>query len=468
MKKFAFLKLLTVLVTALLVITACQAPSPVEVTVEIVKEVEVTKEVEVAAANEPQQLTVSFPGDGRVATMENIIDSFVAKKAAEGVLVDIQMNQPTEGYYDQVLLDFSAGVGPDVFSVSGEGIPEFVSADYMMPLDDMLAGWDEYSNFPDGMKEMPAYNGSTYAVMYDTDTRLVYYRNDVFEAAGIELPWNPTSWEDIFAASRQIRDNTENVIPLEVQSGTIWGEATTIGGFFMLLRGTNDVLLDTSDNKWIVESPGIEAAFKFYEDMFAEGLSEADLFMEAEPWVPYLQEGFRDGNVGIIVSGSWMWGLYAPDSEWAPIPDRDEVVSWAPMPAMEPGAGLGGRDFVGMGGGWGWSMAKNSANPELAWEFIQFMSSADSITRYVNDMGSIPARSDAVSDEAFFNELATSVLPYQSFRPASPQYNQVSAEIQVATERMMLGEANATEAMKMFAEAVEAAVGAENVKRITE
>ncbi len=442
-----------------------------DTSVSVATEAPVVEESPVEApvsSTEQQTLVVSFPGDNRQEVMQQIIDSFIAKKAAEGILLTIQTNQPTDGYYDQVLLDFSAGVGPDVLSLSAEGIPEFVSADYLQPLDDRLGAWDEWTNFPAGMQEMPRYNGSTYAVMYDTDTRLVYYRTDIFEQAGLPVPWNPTSWEDILGAAMQIRDNTDVPYPMMIQSGTIWGEATTISGVLMLLHGAGGTLLDTADGKWIVESPELLGALNFYEQVFSNGLSNADLFMEPDPWVPYLQNGFPNGEVGLFIGESFFWGLYAPAvGAWGML-DRDEVVGWAPMPAEMPGAALGGRDFIGVGGGWGWSMAKNSQNPELAWEFIQFMTSANSISRYTNQMGSIPARNDAPSDEAFYVALGEAVLPYQSFRPADPDYAFVSEQIQIATDKIMLGQATGETAMLEFAQTVESMLGADKVKRVTD
>ena len=187
--------------------------------------------------------------------------------------------------------------------------------------------------------------------------------------------------------------------------------------------------------------------------------------MEPEPWVFYLQEGLANGDVGMAVVVNVVWGLYAPDGPWG-IENRDEVLAWSPMPAMEPGAGINGLDYVSMGGGWGWAISSTSENADLAWEFVQFMSSADSITTYTAGVGGIPTRLDAAVDDEHVSAITEQVMPYQSFRPLSPDYNRVSEQIQIATERIMLGEATAAEAMAAFGEAVEGIVGAENVIRI--
>jgi len=419
------------------------------------------------SAQDALKLTISFPGDPRSDTVNALIHSFVTDQASKGVTINTTVNEPTSGYDDQLLLDFSAGVGPDVFSISPEAIPEYVAADLILPLDDRLAAWDGWSNFPSGMQLMPSLNGSTYAVMYNTDTRVLFYRKDVFEAAGITLPWHPTSWDDIFAAAQMIKDNVPDVVPMEVESGTIWGEGTTIDGFLMLLSGAGGVLYDASDGKWIVESPAMLESLQFYSKMFGDGLSAAEPFMQPDPWVYFLQDGIAKGKVGMGVVVSVAWDLFAPDSTWAPISNRDEVLGWTPMPARQPGAGINGWDYVGMGGGWAWAISKTSANADLAWEFVQYMTSADSVSAYAKGVGGIPSRADAPTTD-FNAAVATDVLPYQSFRPGSADYTRVSEQIQIATEKILLGEATAEEAMAQYATAVEGIVGADNVKRLSE
>lgn len=418
-------------------------------------------------SQEDNTLTISFPGDPRSETVNALIDQFIEMKAEQGITVEITINEPTEGYNDQLLLDFSADVGPDVFSISSESIPEFVESELIMSLDDLVADWADWENFPQGMQDMPSMNGSVYAIMYNTDTRVLFYRIDVLEAAGIEMPFEPSSWDEIFVAAAAIQENVPDVIPMEVESGTIWGEGTTMDGFFMVFRGAGGVLLDPADGKWIVESPALLEAFTFYETMFGDGYSLAEPFMEPEPWVFWLQNGVSNGDVGMAVAVNVVWGLYAPDGPWG-IENRDEVLAWTPMPAREPSAGINGNDFVGMGGGWGWAISSTSENPELAWEFVQFMSSADSISTYTMNVGGIPTRLDASADDEHVASITEQVMPYQSFRPLSSDYNRVSEQIQIATERIMLGEATAEEAMALFAEAVEGIVGSDNIKTVTE
>ena len=418
-----------------------------------------------AQAQEEYTLTISFPGDLRSDAVNDLIDQFVLEQEEEGVRIVINTNEPTDGYEDQLLLDFAAGLSPDVFAISPDSLAEFASAGLILPIDNFTSQWDEWDHFPEGVQQMTELNDVTYAIMHTTDTRVLWYRLDVFEAAGIQTPWQPTSWNDIFATAEQIRDNTSDVIPMEVQAGTLWGEGTTIDGFFMLFRGAGGVLYDTEDELWIVESPALLQTFEFYEDMFEQGLSVPEPFLEPEPWVPFLQEALPDGELGIALGISALHQLYAPDSEWAPIDNRDEVLAWTPMPAREPGAGINGWNYVSMGGGWAWAMASEASHPEIAWEFMQFMSSAEAISTYTDQVGGIPTRDDVLTSE-FNTSLIEQVLPYQSFRPSHPDYPRVSEQIQIATERILLGEADAETTMMLFAEAVRDIVGEDNTKTL--
>ena len=363
-------------------------------------------------AQDETTLTVSFPGDLRSETINELITEFISIQAEQGRTLSISVNEPTDGYEDQLLLDFATGISPDVFVISPNSIAEFVDAELILPLDRFTSNWDEWDSFPDGIQQMATINEVNYGIVHTTDTRVLWYRLDVFEAAGIETPWHPTSWEDIFTAAAQIQDSSPDVIPMEVQAGTLWGEGTTIDGFFMLFRGAGGILYDTEDEKWIVESTALLETFQFYEEMFAQDLSIAEPFLEPEPWVPFLQEALPNGELGIALGISALYELYAPDSDWAAIANRDEVLAWTAMPAREAGAGINEWDYVGMGGGWAWAIASDTSNPDLAWEFIQFMSSSDAIATYADRVGGIPTRTDVITDE-FNAALVEQVLPYQ-------------------------------------------------------
>jgi multiple sugar transport system substrate-binding protein len=64
------------------------------------------------------------------------------------------------------------------------------------------------------------------------------------------------------------------------------------------------------------------------------------------------------------------------------------------------------------------------------------------------------------------SRIAEEVLPFTTIRPQLPEYNRVSAEAQLMTERVVSGEMTPAEAMAAYDEAVTAIVGEDNVLRL--
>jgi multiple sugar transport system substrate-binding protein len=233
----------------------------------------------------------------------------------------------------------------------------------------------------------------------------------------------------------------------------------------MLLLGTGHHLYDFEDGKWIVKSPGILDTLNFYKTVYVdEGLGDARMQL--------LQDArnrsfvaFRDGQVGMLVEGDFFWrSVVSPGSETA-IENRNEIVGWAMMPAVEPGAGYRGQDFVTISGGTGWLINPNSPHPKEAWEFLSYMSGRDMVRAFQLIQPRISFRDDVdVAGDPVMTAMADALLPLSTVRPMLPEYPLISTEVQLMTERVVSGEMTPEEAMDAFAEAVTELAGEENVK----
>ncbi|MGI8825085.1 MAG: extracellular solute-binding protein [Chloroflexota bacterium] len=58
-----------------------------------------------------------------------------------------------------------------------------------------------------------------------TDTRALWYNKAIFKKVGLPVPWHPKTWNDLLAATRQIKAKEPGVIPYNIYSGTPAGEA---------------------------------------------------------------------------------------------------------------------------------------------------------------------------------------------------------------------------------------------------
>ena len=401
------------------------------------------------------------------------IPTFEEMMAAQGTPVDVEFVEfggGDEQLKEQYALDLSVGSGYDIMAFDGFWVPEFVGAGLLKPLAEVVGpevnDWEGWGHISEGIQAILSYQGQRYGIPSGTDVRQIFYRKDLFEQAGIALPWQPTSWAELLDTARTLKEAGIE-IPLQINAGTAMGEATTMQGYFMVLLGAGHHLYDFDDGKWIVKSPGILDTLNFYKTVYVdEGLGDARMQL--------LQDGrnrsfvaFRDGQVGMLVEGDWFWrSVIAPGSETA-VENRNEVVGWAMMPAKEPGAGYRGQDFVSISGGTGWLINPNSPHPKEAWAFLSYMSSRDQVRAFELIQPRISFRDDVeVAGDAVMTAMANALLQYSTVRPMLPEYPLISTEIQLMTERVVSGEMSPEDAMDAFAEAVTEIAGADNVKTL--
>jgi len=382
----------------------------------------------------------------------------------------VEFGGSDEQLKEQYALDLSVGSGYDVMSFDGFWVPEFVGAGLLKPLEEVagaeVSDWEGWGHITPGIQAILGYQGQVYGLPMGTDVRQIFYRNDLFQQAGIEVPWQPASWEELLDAARALKD-AGVTIPIQLNAGTPMGEATTMQGWFMALLGAGHHMYDFDQHKWIVSSQGILDALNLYKTIYVdEELGDARMQL--------LQDGrnrsfveFRDGNVGMLVEGDWFWrSVIAPGSETG-IENRNEIVSWAEMPAKEPGAGYNGQDFVTISGGTGWVINPNSENAAEAWALLSYMSSEDPARAFELMQPRISFRDDVpVAGDPVMTAMAEALLPLTTVRPMLPEYPQVSIEAQLMTERVVSGEMSPEEAMQAFDDAVTELVGEENVIRL--
>ncbi|MEO3796221.1 extracellular solute-binding protein [Nonomuraea sp. B10E15] len=377
-------------------------------------------------------------------------------------LTPVQGNN--EAYYTKLaLLNRSPDSAPDVYLHDTFQVNADVAAGKLAPLDDYLAKWPDWSEqFPDSVKQAAkGGDGKIYGVPISTDTRGLWYHKDVFAKAGLPVPWEPKTWNDVLTAARTIKQKLPGVLPFTMYSTKIHGEASTMQGFEMLLYGTpGGTLYDEAQKKWVAGGKQFTDALTFVNTIYREelGPKQADAHnAKLADKVNY--EWFPNAKLGIALDGAWTASAWKPTSTkpWAEWKDK---MGWTAMPTQngeEPGA-------VSMSGGWVMAMSSYAKNKQEAWDFIAVATNKENSLTYALGSGDLAPRKDVAADPKytgdnpsvkFFTELA-SVTHY---RPAFEEYPKVSAQIQEALESVTTGARTPEEATAAYAKALPTAVG---------
>jgi multiple sugar transport system substrate-binding protein len=398
---------------------------------------------------------------------ESVIPGFTEMKGGEVTVTFTEFAGSDEQLTQQLALDFSTGAGPDVAGFDGFLIPSFVEGGLLRSLDDLAgdaaAAWDGWRHIAEGARALMSYQGETYGIALGTDVRMIFVRADLLRDAGIDPEtWQPASWEELLDTARTLKEHNPDSFPLQLNAGVPMGEATTMQGYWMALLGTGEEVTD-EEGRYIVASQGILDTLDLYRTIYVDeklGDQRAQLLGDGRNRA---FANFRDGTTALLVEGDWFYrSVTAPGSEFA-VENRDEAMTWARMPAKEPGKGIRGQDFVTISGGTGFVLNPNTSEPELAWELLAYMNSKEQLTAFQDYQPRIRIRDDVEIPEApFLSETSQALLPLTTARPNDANYNAVSAEIQRMTEAVVSGELSPEDAMARYRDAVIRIVGADN------
>lgn len=404
-------------------------------------------------------------GDPTDAWMKRVAGQF--EDANPGV--DVQL-QPITGsindYYTRLaLMQRSSSTAPDVLLEDSSNINADVKAGYLKPLDSYLAEWADWDQFVDRAKTATrAYDDKTYGVLMASDTRALWYNKEIFTRAGLPVPWQPQTWDDVLSAARTIKAEVPDVAPLNIYASKAAGEGTSMQGFEMLLSGTEDTLYDQASGKWVASSQGFQDSLSFYDTVFSEELGVSPQ-QTLNPQLPNMvnEKLLPEGELAIALDGSWLPRAWTSGGS-APWPEWSEVLGIAAMPTQdgrEPG-------YTSMSGGFSLAISSKAPNPDGGWRFIQLALNKEN-TQWVNVRGSLTTVREDVAASPEYAESNPSVQPltdllaYTHFRPTLPEYPEVSAEIQSAVESVATGQASPADAMATYRDAITGIVGADSV-----
>ena len=414
-------------------------------------------------------LTVAYQKFGNFTQMDDLMNKVKAgyEQAHPGWQVKLEPIVAAENdYYTKLsLMNRSPNTAPDVSYEDTFLVNTDIQAGFLAPLDDYLAKWADWSQFTDNAKSAAkGLDGKTYGVPMGTDTRALWYNKDLFTKAGLPVPWQPKTWNDVLAAARTIKQKLPGVTPLNVYSGKAAGEGATMQGFEMLLYGTANTLYDDATKKWLLNTPGFLDSLNFVKTVYGDKLGPTPQdALDPQFGTRIGADLIPNGKLAIDLDGSWQSGTWLT-SGTKPWPQWSKVLGQAPMPTQNgeaPGA-------TSMSGGWVLSVGSHAKDKQAAFDYVSLALNKDNSMAYDIAAGQIAERKDVAADQKYLTsnptlKFFTDLVQVTHFRPAYPEYPRVSDAIQVAMEAVMTGQATPQQAMATYGDTVKTAVGPDKV-----
>ncbi len=297
-----------------------------------------------AASGEEVNLTFMIWDSVQQDGMQQMVDKF--EEENPGIHVEIQLT-PWDQYWTKLDAAATGGDLPDVFWMHPEHVYTYARGGMLMNLSEKLDSSSlDMANYPGNVVEGFTVDDTVYAVPKDYSTFALAYNKDLFDAAGVSYPDDTWDWDTLRAAAEKLTDTSKNVYGLAVQYNT------NDAAYHYIWQNEGDIISeDGTKSMW--DDPNTIEAVNYLVDMLEKGYSPT-----MEDYANTTSDQyFESGNVAMKVAGSWMTTEY----------DSIEGLHYdvAPLPK--------GKVRADLCGGMGYSAAANSAHPEEAFKFLEFL-----------------------------------------------------------------------------------------------
>jgi len=342
---------------------------------------------------------------------------------------------PWEQHMAKIALDASVGgTSYDLIWIDYMLLGGYVDGGYLLPLDEYISKNPEYWN---GLKadiyplvlDLYKYRDAYWAVAADANTHIAYFRKDVLDKAGVEIP---SSYDELFRIAPKVH-NPPDMYAVGFQAKG-WNTIEPFETVFFTLGDTywDKNFVPQLDSETAIRAT--EIVKKLYEYAPEDVLS----------WM-YFDVADVMGSTGVFAMwpvGGWGENLLTnPDVSL--LADKIEVTE-----VLE----LNGKRGCPQGGyGLGINSRISKIKQDECWKFIMYLTAKENMRDYVKYTGQ-PSRISALTDPVNLEttrhlKAVAGSLKFAKARPVIPEYSSVMEIVGLEVVKAITGEKSPEQAM---------------------
>jgi len=338
--------------------------------------------------------------------------------------------------FEKTVIDMKAGAGTyDLIMIDDPNAPQFQKAGWLTDLDALYKKNDLSldADFIPTLIKLGRYpysdSGTLYAMPHVGNVELFAYRTDLFKKYGFG---RPEKWDDVLAAAKAIKAG-EPEISAVLFRGAKGNPIVT--GFLPIFWSFGAKILE--NGKPVLDSPEALNALNFYLELAKFAPEGVSMYQSAQ-----VKDAIYSGKgaMAIEVWPGWIKNLDNPAE--SAVVGKVEVIK-------HPGQVKKSSPLIGV---WLLGIPDASKHKDTAFDFLQFITSADVQEKLSGEAGIPPTRKSVHEIQALIDKYAWYPAQLEGLqngvgRPRTNKWKEIEAALGTYLQLALIGDLSAEEAL---------------------
>lgn len=346
----------------------------------------------------------------------------------------VELPEATNDKLQALLIALQSGDSSiDFFNADVTWTATFAAAQLIEPLDTWFPA-SERTGFLPGTIEAATYDDTLWGIPFRTDVGVLYYRKDLLEKYGKDVP---TTYTDLFATAQEINQKEGGGLYALVGS-LANGEGLTCNAVEWFYSNGGQVI--GKDGSILINSPQNRQILEMMSDAYKNKLMPEGV----------LSYGSGDARSSMFQGKQVFMRAWPKAYAMGQDPVKSQVMGKLGVAALPRGPqGTIGKSVLG---GWQLFMNKNSKHKEASVKFMKFYASEYAQKLHALNDSYMPAITSLYGDKdilekyPYYNEFPQA-LKTAVPRPQSPYYAEISSILSAEVQNAMKGSKSASQAL---------------------
>ncbi len=382
-----------------------------------------------------QVLTVLMPIGGGYTIQQEQAISAGFEQSHPGVKVDMTFVGWSD-LWNKIVTSIAAGAAPDVMYIGSRWIPELANMGAIIPLTNYITPQKKDMYYPTVWNTV-TYKNEIWGVEKSMSTEVFIYNKKLFEEAGITS--TPTTWNELLNDAKKIYNPSKGIYGIAMAGANF---ISTLSQFQNYLYANNGWIVNPTTNKVAInETPAVQT-LTFYKEL-SQYAQPGIISWKRED----LHKLFETGKVGFymdeiynvptfIKDGMNIGLFYVPGGPSSTQPYGTEIIT----------------DSM--------AISSQCKNKELAWEYIDYMTSLEQQTAWDTSLGFIPpmpAEAKSPAFQSWYWQFYINALKYgQPENTGVVNWTPTRTVLVDAIQSVILGNSTPQAALNQAAQTIEA------------